>query len=75
MQVKDGGPIKADPRIVPQGLNNNFMKKVSFEFSQVDLKTARAVFTDPENARFSIPDNLVPRPGPDASKRLDSQGF
>jgi len=50
-------------------------KKVAFEFGQVDYKTARAIFTDANSQRFSIPESLVNKPGISGTMRMDMSGF
>ena len=44
--IKDNLEIKAEPKQVPTGLNNQILQKLAFEFSQVDFKTVYLRLTD-----------------------------
>jgi len=67
--------IKADPRMVPTGKNNEVIKNLAFEFGQADWKVAYMRLTDNDNARFSPPKNIVNQLNADGNKRLDQCGF
>ena len=44
------------------GVNNEYIQNVTFDFSQVDYKISKIVFSDGNTTkppRFSIPENLV----------------
>jgi hypothetical protein len=47
------------PGGIPIGPNNAYIKNVKFEFSQVDYKVTKVLFTDNDKKRFSIPDDVV----------------
>lgn len=51
MEILEDDPavIKADPRKVPLGANNQLISNVSFEFGQTGYYTAKATFTDANN--------------------------
>ena len=62
--------------MVPQGLNNQIIKKVAFEFGQYDFKTTYLRLTDAENTRFSPPADIVNKPpGYNTKFRLDMCGL
>lgn len=74
-KVSDSGKIKAAPRSVPIGANNQLIKKVKFEFGQSDYKTAYVRLTDAENERYSIPDDVVSKPSSNPTMDLEMLGF
>lgn len=51
------------------------INKVAFEFGQVGAYSALAKFTDAENDRWSIPENMVNKPDYSGTARLDMCGF
>ena len=73
--LKDSGKLTVDVRNIPKGENNQLIRNVSFEFGQVGYQTTLARFTDGSNERWSIPENVVPKPEIDGTMRLDMAGF
>lgn len=67
--------VYADPQSVPEGLNNELLNEVQFEFGQVDHRLAKCVYTWVDRSRFSIPEELVNKPGVDPMMRLETNGF
>jgi hypothetical protein len=55
----EGDAITMVPNEIPIGPNNAYIKNVKFEFSQVDYKVTKVLFTDNDKSRFSIPDDVV----------------
>ena len=51
----DDNKIKASPKIIPRGVNNNVVKNVAFEFGQTDFRTAYLRLSNANASRFSIP--------------------
>lgn len=69
------GNVSADPKSVPRGLNNELFGEIQFEFGQVDYRMAKCVFTWADKTRFSIPEELVNKPGVNPNMRLEMNGF
>lgn len=69
------GAIKADPRVIPRGANNEIIKRVSFEFGQNDFRSAYLRLGDGDKARFSAPTGLVNKPDAQWALKLDQVGF
>jgi alpha-glucosidase (family GH31 glycosyl hydrolase) len=68
-------PKVIDPTTIPFGNNNQEMKKLRFEASQIDYTTTRVVITDDESDRFVPPSDLVREKALDDTMRLDMTGF
>lgn len=69
--------IKATPRKIPEGFNNELFHEISFEFRQVSYQMTRAVFSPTGVERFSIPKSLANDPETMRTKqtmRLDFTG-
>lgn len=64
-----------DPKSIPYGQNNQIMKRVRFEFGEVDYNVANLMMTDDLNERFSPPEDLVKKPKASKSMRLDMSGL
>lgn len=73
--LKDDKKLEVDVRHIPEGSNNQMINKVAFEFGQVGAYSALAKFTDAENDRWSIPENMVNKPDYSGTARLDMCGF
>lgn len=74
--LQDGpGKLYVDAKEIPSGDNNKLIQNVSFSFAQVDYNIAMATFTDAQNNRYSIPDDIVNKPGKNDKMRLDMSGF
>lgn len=71
----NGMGIKATPRKIPVGLNNEMFSDVYFEFGQVDFRMVKALFKTSSEKRFSIPEDLVPKPESSRKMRLEYTGF
>lgn len=64
-----------DWKKLPFGVNNPFVNNAKFTFDMVDRKIARLVLTDADKERFSIPEDVVPKPKADKSMHLETVGF
>lgn len=71
----NGEHIKATPKVIPEGMNNALFNKVYFEFGQVTHRIAKALFTEYQVNRFSIPEDLIPKPQADPLMKLEAAGF
>lgn len=75
MKLKDGLNITLQPNTIPHGLNNNYTKNVSYDFSQVDYKITKVRFTDANETRFHVPENLVGGMPDSYNMSLNTAGF
>ena len=73
--MSDESAIRADPKLITQGLNNELIKNVAFEFGQADYNVAYMVLTDAEKGRYSIPESMARKPVSNPTMRLDMCGF
>jgi small-conductance mechanosensitive channel len=61
---------------IPMGkLNNEYIKNVSFSFSQVDYKITKVLFTDADKERFSVPEEIVPSLPDNDAMTISMSGF
>lgn len=60
---------------MPSGLNNPYIKNVSYVFSMSDYKVGYMQLTDALNPRFSIPTQAVNKPSANPTMRLEMLGF
>jgi len=67
--------ILIEPKQIPIGVNNQYIKNVKFEFSQVDYKVTKVMFTDNSTSRFSIPTDVVGAMGANAQMSTNMAGF
>jgi hypothetical protein len=74
-KVADSKKIQASPKSVPVGPNNPLIHKVKFEIGQSDFKTAYVRLTDAEKQRYTIPEDVVPRPSSQQTMDLEMLGF
>jgi hypothetical protein len=74
MSNTNGAAIQADPHSIPFGENNKLISNISFEFGQDDYKLAHIWFTDAENDRFDIPEDLVKKPKASKKMRIGMSG-
>jgi hypothetical protein len=64
-----------DPQSIPEGVNNRFIKNISFNFFMTDYKIGYMKMTDAENTRFRIPDDAFTTPGMNPTMRMEMLGF
>lgn len=69
------GTIKLAPTDIPVGINNEYIEEVRFEFSQVDYKVTKILFTDNKKQRFSIPSDVVGSMGTNTQMSTNMAGF
>lgn len=74
--VLDGEKIevKADPRQIPTGLNNQIFSTVYFELGQINSRVAYVTLTDANSARFSVPEEVLAKPAADPKSNLQDTG-
>lgn len=75
MGVQQPDQIKANPRLVPAGPNNQVIANVSYEFGQSDFKTAYLRLDDANQMRYVVPEQAVNRPMNQWSLNLEMVGF
>ena len=63
------------PREFPVGVNNMFMKNLSYQFYMSDYHVAELVITDAEKERYSIPEEVVFKPGINPTMKLEMIGL
>lgn len=64
-----------DPQVVPNGANNQLVKTVNFDFSQVDYHLTRIHFTDGTKTVYTPPADLVNTQTASGDKSLEFVGF
>lgn len=73
--ILDNHLLGTNPQGIPEGINNQLIKNVSFLFAMTDFKVGYMKLTDAENARYSVPDEAVNHPGTNPTMRLEMLGF
>ena len=73
--IQDDKTIKATPKNVPSGANNEYIKNVKFEVGQADYKMAYVTLTDADKERWSIPEEFVNKTTAQQTMDLDMCGF
>jgi len=72
--IVNDGTIKANPRSIPTGPNNQMLQLIDFEFGQAHFKTAY-LRTSTWKKRYSVPEEVVNKPDARDPLRLDMVGF
>ena len=67
--------ITLTPDEIPIGENNEWIKTLEYDFSQVDYKITKVMFTDGLKERFSINETLVNSKKDSSNMTLDNAGF
>jgi len=60
---------------IPHGVNNEYLKQITYDFSQVDYKITKVIFQDVNKTRYAIPDTLVGSMPDSYNMSLDTVGF
>ena len=55
--------------------NNEFVFGLNFTFEMLDYQIARFTLKDDDKDRFSVPDSVLNKPGPNPTLRLEMLGF
>lgn len=63
------------PTKIPEGVNNNFSKKVNFTFAMADYKVGYMRLNDADSERFEIPDQAFTTPKENPTMRMRMLGF
>jgi hypothetical protein len=64
-----------NPRALPVGPNNEYLKNVSFNFGMTGYKSAYLSMIDANNYRYYVPPQAVNPPHLDSTMRLEMLGF
>jgi hypothetical protein len=69
--------ITLTPKTIPIGVNNYYIKNVKFDFTQVDYKVTKLLFTDNDDTdwRFGIPSDVVGSKPDNSQMSMDMVGF
>jgi hypothetical protein len=63
------------PKNIPTGPNNEYVKELTYDFSQVDYKITKVLFSDANKTRYSIPESLVGSMPDSYNMSLNTVGF
>jgi hypothetical protein len=64
-----------NPRSIPVGPNNEYIRNISFMFGMQSFKVGVLRMTDANNERYYVPPQAVANSYIDTSMRLDMLGF
>lgn len=74
MEETEKNEVKANPRQIPTGINNEIISTVHFEMGQINNKVTFVILTDANSSRFSIPQEVVAKPAADPKSNLQDTG-
>jgi len=72
---KKGYTREVNMEKMPQGPNNRFIENLSYKFYMTDYFTTVLEMTDADNERWSIPEDIVPKPMINTELRLEMAGI